>query len=367
MSVVDFDEHKVTTMTIIMPLLGEIDLAKVFPLLEITRIELKQNRRRTKKYKIPFCGIPGAILSARFEGFVRGIIKSTSTNSFLNAITIDISTEEKNVNIKLSKSKIQMCGATSIELARMAAKYILEHLYAIQEKLEYMASNIEHRNECIEWLKSVSKGQEMLDEEGTPCHELITIKKIEEIPDVIDKEIALFLIKMSADFIKYEDYCCKLDWICGIKSIIQKPLEVIDAVKVMVNFNYDLGFNVSRLALIHKINGLNGFTARFRNTADHNVTIELPYEIPKDMKIIRRKDRVPCHTFLVYRSGLVTQSGPNEELMKPAYKLFNATMNSIRSEISRPGLRKIKYKPSPILRMKMADYYNLYYENIMET
>ena len=371
MSVVDFDEHKVTTMTIIMPLQGEVNLDKVFPLLEITRIELKQNRRQTKKYKIPFCGIPGAILSARFKGTIRGIIKSTQTRCFLNAITIDISTEEKNVNIKLSKSKIQMCGATSVGLARKAASYIIDKLYTIQDEIDYINANSVEADRVCDWLKSVSKGEPIVSsddeveeesegeseseiDESEACqitkdkyHYLVTIKKIEEIPDGIDKRIAQFLIKLSSDFLRYEDYCCQLNWIRTLNKVIEKPLEVIDIIKVMVNFNYDLGFYLSRLALAEKINGVNGFTARYENTIDHSVTIELPYDVPEGMKITRRKDRVPCHTFLVYRSGLVTQSGPNEELMRPAYNLFNSTINSIRNEISRPGVRKLRYKPSP--------------------
>lgn len=363
MSIVEFENHKVTTMTIIMPLRGEVDLDKVFPLLEITRIELKPNRRQTKKFKIPFCGLPGAILSARFKNCIRGIIKSVQTRCFLNAITIDISTDEKNVNIKLSKSKIQMCGATSVQLARRAATYVIDKLYEIQDQLDYINQNPEAADQVCDWLRTVSKGpvlpwdedddvdESSSDEETGPreYHELMTIKQVEEIPETIDQRIALFLIKQSSDFIRYEDYCCQLEWIRSLGQVIEKPLEIADIIKVMVNFNYDLGFYVSRLALAERINGLNGFTARYENTIDHNVTIELPYEIPEGMKITRRKDRVPCHTFLVYRSGLVTQSGPNEELMKPAYILFNETINSIRSEISRPGVRKLKYKPSPKL------------------
>ena len=417
MSVVDFDEHKVTTMTIIMPLKGEVDLNKIFPLLEITRIELKPTRRQTKKFKIPFCGLPGAILSARYKGCIRGIIKSTQTRCFLNAITIDISTEEKNVNIKLSKSKIQMCGATSVGLARKAANYVIAKLYGIQDELDYINSHSDEADAVCNWLKLVCKGVG-LDQDGNPiqqswsdfrvengnqvsekepqetdqpqekepqpqqkepdqpqdvqqetaqpqpqqftfdpsfsyqtqtpsAYELKTIKTIEEIPEHLDQRIALFLIKLSSDFAIYEDYCHQLEWVRSLNKVIEKPLEILDIVKVMVNFNYDLGFFVNRLALAERINGVNGFTALYKNTADHNVTIELPYTVPDGMKIIRRKDRVPCHTFLVYRSGLVTQSGPNEELMRPAYNLFNATINSFRSEISRPGVRKLKYKPSP--------------------
>lgn len=352
MSIIDFDYLKVTTMTVVMPLKGHVDLGTVFPLLEITRLDLPTPKRQTHKYKIPFCGIPGAILSAKYSNITRGIVKSQSKGYFRNSITIDMSTSEKNVNLKLSRNKIQMCGATSVELAMEAGSLIIAELYKIQDTLDYMGENPELTDAAISWLKTATKGNEAQLPPGyigADQKEPINIHLLhipDEISPTVDERITMFLIKQAPDFMFHEDYVAQLDWVKSLKTVINKPLEVIEVQKVMVNFNYDLGFDVNRWELYRHINGRNGFKARYDNTVDHSVTIELPYEVPAHMRITRRKDKIPCHIFIVYKSGLVTQSGPNEELMRTAYNLFNSTINEIRSLIIKEGIkRKLKIVP----------------------
>jgi hypothetical protein len=87
----------------------------------------------------------------------------------------------------------------------------------------------------------------------------------------------------------------------------------------MVNFNYSLGSGINRFQLKQYVNGTEGFYAHFDNSTEHYVTIELPYESIKEKK---RQNKIPCHSFLVYKSGLVTQSGPDEGLMKQALTKF---------------------------------------------
>ncbi len=363
MSVIDFDHLNVTTMTVIVPFSGEVELDLVFPLLEITRIDLPPTKRQTQKFKIPHCAKPGAILSARYKGTTRGIVKSQSTRYFLNAITLDISTIEKNVSIKLSKSKMHICGSTSTEQSREASQHVLNQLTYIQNMLNYINEDEERTKTTVEWLFSATRGSIKLTQ--TTYHEnsqdqprfMITheLKQpdIDNIPTNVDTKIVKFLINQMNYFIYYEDFCMQVNWITQLKTIVTADLKIIDILKVMVNFNYDLGFDINRWALANHINGVNGFTARYENTFDHSVTIELPYEIPEGMKVSRRKDRVPCHTFLVYKSGLVTQSGPNEELMRSAYNLFNSTINSIRHLIVKPGgTRKLKYYASNSTKVK---------------
>jgi hypothetical protein len=96
-------------------------------------------------------------------------------------------------------------------------------------------------------------------------------------------------------------------------------LEIDWISKAMVNFNYSLGSGINRFQLKQYVNGTNGFYAHFDNSTEHYVTIELPYESTKEKK---RQNKIPCHSFLVYKSGLVTQSGPDEVLMKQALCKF---------------------------------------------
>ena len=102
---------KVTTMTLIFQLDCKIDLNKIFFLIPITKIpyELVSNARI--RYKIPHYEKPGSILSMRYRGMTRGILRSTSGKHFKNSITLDLSLKEKNVNIKLCNSKTRQMGS----------------------------------------------------------------------------------------------------------------------------------------------------------------------------------------------------------------------------------------------------------------
>lgn len=103
-----FESLKITTITLIISLSGYVFLDEAFALLPITRIELPPSKRVTQKFKIPHCKIPGSILSLRYNGYTKGIIRTVSKKAFKNSITCDISTREKNVSLKLSRTKMQM-------------------------------------------------------------------------------------------------------------------------------------------------------------------------------------------------------------------------------------------------------------------
>jgi hypothetical protein len=91
---------------------------------------------------------------------------------------------------------------------------------------------------------------------------------------------------------------------------------------------------------------MNGFSARFESDTDHNVTVEIPYEIPKDSIIVKKKGKTPCHTFMIYRSGKVTLSGPREDMMADVFYRFYETVMSLRPEIEVPNvvLTKKQYR-----------------------
>lgn len=383
-------------MTLVIPLIGSINLDAAFGLLRITRIHLPQPKRQSQKYKIPHCTEPGAILSLRYKGDTRGIIRSTSSSHFKNSITIDIATKLKNVSIKLSSTKIQMCGASSVEQGIEGSNYIIKQLLEIQDMLDRIQENPERAKATADWIKENTKGpatsrfvnvtssdgkvEHRIETDhivqhpfGVPLPHLTTVpntnsatiiypdqdltnapsKHAHQYPENVDPQIADFLLRQIFDHIYYGDYCLELDWILSLKTVTTRPLEVQQVHKAMVNYNYDLGFSVRRYELVRQINGRNGFFARYNNSIEHNVTIELPYEVPEQHKAMRKKNKNPCHIFLVYMSGLVTQSGPGEELMRDAYYRFNETINSIRHLIFKDELpRTLKYKPTWVMEAR---------------
>jgi len=441
MSIIDFDCLKVTTMTVIVKLEGNVIIENVFPLLAITRLNLPTPIRPTKKFKIPYCQVPGAILSAKFKNITRGIVKSKDKKSFLNSVTIDICTSEKNINAKLSGNKIHMCGPNSEGLAVETANHLIKHLTDLQNDLDYINSNVENRDKNIEWLKNITKGKEYIvdsetqeivkldsndiiqddfiirngvtltkeknilfekwntgdhvddnnvicnanrepyilidkngkkeqavlnvnffvkvehidniltykfrDAQGNPIYiskqDVIKVIKVNniEIPDSypnkysddIDARIVNFYIKYTSDFAYHHVFCQFLDNVKNITDVITKNLKIDSVDMAMINYSYSLGMSVDRWALVNSINGKNGFSARYCNSTDHSVTISLPYEIDQTSDTVRRKNKLPRHTFMVHKSGIVTQSGPNIDLMRGAYYRFMMTIVQIRPQI----------------------------------
>ena len=449
-------------MTVIVKLTGNAIIESAFPLLHITRLDLPPPLRPTKKYKIPYCGRPGAILSAKFRDVTRGIVKSKAKRSFLNSITIDICTSRKNINAKLSGSIIQMCGPDSEPLARETAQHIIDHMLSLQQELDYINHDKEIQNATIEWLKQNSVGKDYIidtetqeiiemgegetiqegiivqangqprlkeveklfdgwhegdmvtedkivrnkegepyiiiipkkcekqvavlnrnffirtetegrdrlvyhyigsDEEPikilvkTPIH-VMEVKSIsipteypDNYPEHIDPVIANFYVKYAPDFAYHHVYCQFLDSVKDIETVASEDLAIEAVNMAMVNYSYSLGMSVDRWALANYINGMHGFTARYINATDHSVTISLPYEEEENENTTRRRNKKPRHTFMVHKSGIVTQSGRNIPLMRKAYYLFMATLGQIRHLIVQENKPfNLKYRPVSLAR-----------------
>ena len=339
-----FEELNITTMTLCMSLTNGVNTELAFHFLPITRIAIQQTRE-SSKCKLPHCKIPGAILSMRHRGKVRGVIRS-KTDPFKNAVTIDVSTMKKNISLKLSSFSIQMCGASSRDDGIEAATHVINHLKRIQYVLNKIQENIPGALDAIEWVKENTRGPvvekpywelrqfsnvDLRIYMPIPDHSIIKPQIL--IPENLDKEVTMFILSMTDDFIFHSDMCRKLDFIPNVHTIIDEPLELKHVDEAMVNYNYSLGFEVDRANLNQLIDGQNGFISRYNNALANSVTIELPYEPPAGTAIRRRKNKIPHHTFLVYRSGSVTQSGPGGTLMRDAYYLFMNTISILQPYI----------------------------------
>jgi hypothetical protein len=388
----EYKNLRVTTMTLIFGLKCKIDLNTIFYLLPITRISYTPSSKARTRYKIPHYEVPGSILSMRYRGQTRGILKTTSGTHFKNSITIDISLKEKNVNIKLTGSKMQMCGAKSVDQGIDGANEILSKIDKISDLIKRINKNLVVKNNTINLLKKniqdsekiwyltnhqgyipnklaniifsdlqfqidiLEKDISVLDEIASNykhyCNDTIKHDDIynwlknslklttkleykyptEEEFSEIDKEYLDFLMLDFQDYQSKHQYFEKIDFISSINDdLYEGELEIESISKAMVNFNYSLGDEIDRFQLKKYINGRDGFFAHFDNSTEHYVTIELPYHVEREQK--KRKNKKPCHSFLVYQSGLVTQSGPDEELMKDAYKQFISIFNEIRENV----------------------------------
>jgi hypothetical protein len=169
MSIVNFENIKITTMTVVVNLRGNVVIESAFSLLPITRLDLPKNAITTKKFKIPWPGPDhaGKIFSSKFAGVTRGLIKTNKPKSFRNSIGIDICTSVKNISAKLSKNKVHMCGPNSEALAIETVQHIINHLKRIQTELDFINERPAERDEVIKWLLKDTKGEQFVINEET--------------------------------------------------------------------------------------------------------------------------------------------------------------------------------------------------------
>lgn len=428
-------------MTLLSPLPdGSINLAAAYGTLPITRIEMPTVRRSIAKCKIPRVQIPGAIISMRYNNCTRGIIRSTKPKQFRNAITIDLGTSFKNINIKISSKNLQICGAVSSAHGREAIDWIVHHLEKIQKRLVYLREHSEDVAKVVEWMDTKLVGnpiivpnprcpncsdvyehhdfhfnpdcsgcQEFLDQHpftrclggehfwipdtSIPMPELETFKcrfcrnfsksnrkmrpasaewlasmnewlgkhqsenanhyqlqvhhelVSQTPPPDFDPEIVNFFMCLCPEYTIHENLMTHVKWITSLETVYTGNLEFPSITKAMVNYNYNLNFGIDRKKLSQMMNRRDGFFARFNPFIGNMVTIELPYEDDSTYRSKRRKNEHRCHTFLVYESGRVTQSGPNEDLMREAYIRFMNHIWELYPLISKPPeIRKIVIK-----------------------
>lgn len=345
LDITPYEELKTTTMTLVIVFDGVVNPILAFHLPPVTRVVL-DTQRKTSKCKLPLCS-PGSIISIRHKGNIRGIIRSDA-HPFKNAVSMDISTTEKNIGLKLSPSKIHICGASSEENALEAVEHVFEHLRTVQSHINKLSDPIV-KAQTIEWIKDATKGEECQKEEIEYISGNITlvvhhfktdnlISTPEVIPDNLDKELVSYLLTLTNDFLYYSDLVKKLDFMCSITvPVFSGPLKVKRLEIAMKNYNYSLGFDINRSSLNKLIDGKNGFISRYNNALSVHVTVELPYVADTTMSIKRRKNKIPHHTFLIYRSGSVTQSGPGGKIMEDTYYLFMKTIAAYKNSVEYKG------------------------------
>lgn len=335
-----FEDLKVTTTTLILKLHGQVDPFSAFHVLPITRINLPI-KRNSIKCKLPYCEVPGAILSMKHMGSVRGVIRSVK-KSFKNSVTIDISTSKKNISVKLCEFGMHICGAKSKEDGTEAAELIIKHLKRTQMYLNKMAENKNLTLETIQWLKENTLGipveRESYENVGSlrvrrvkEDHTIIRPEKL--VPSHFNYEVTSFLFSLCDDFIYHSDLCIKLGLMPTLTQIISKKLEIASIDAAMVNYNFKLGFIIDRERLDRFIDGKNGFVSRYNNENATCVTVEFPYEPEENSNIKRKKYTIPKYSFMNYKSGSVTYSANDSKLAEQVYYLFMQTIAEIRPYI----------------------------------
>jgi hypothetical protein len=152
-----FEDLNCCTMTVIVTYdVSTLNLPGIFSIMNVTKEKIPKGMELQKKQnKIvlpPELNIPGEIISMRFNGQTRGIVRSLSKKKFLHAIIIDIGWPGKIVSFKLSRGIIEFTGVTNYETAKNVANLVLSYINSDQEKIMYLRKNILLAKDIAEYI-----------------------------------------------------------------------------------------------------------------------------------------------------------------------------------------------------------------------
>lgn len=363
--VVSIDRLPITTMTSLATLTHSIDISTVFKLLPlISREEFdiafeaqKGNPKIASLDKLPHCS-PGSIIDVRDQKGHRGW-HPKPTKPFKNTFTFDYSTDTKNISVKITPISIHTCGVKSMSEEIKNVDSILE----VINRAVIFQRNMIHYEDEFDRVIQMTKGEKIeckVTSASCSGNDVIIIEDIKDDHEIVFppkdslNEVERYLVSLCYDFKFHSQLVSYLDELLQLKPVLVKRLELPSGVEnaesideeenedeilkcvmteeVMVNYNYSLGFSINRTKLALLIDGEKGFVARFINTIDNRVSIELPYAPPKITFVKRKPNKVSHHTFLVYRTGSVTQSSPGREAAN-AYHMFMSFINSVKDMI----------------------------------
>lgn len=187
-----------------------------------------------------------------------------------------------------------------------------------QEIFNYQDIDINDLNKLIDFLEIEVINQTKLLHHDLKCknnksEEEVKSQQVEQIENNNDKDLSgdsLESVKSDQDYNQEHNLC----HFCSY-SYNSDQLVCLSKKKIINNYNFELGNKINRSAIRDFFNDNDGFFATFDPTISHIARIEHSYESDK----VKNKNRI---TIMIYRSGKVTLSGPNEEIMEPIYNKF---------------------------------------------
>ena len=131
-----------------------------------------------------------------------------------------------------------------------------------------------------------------------------------------------------SDYTYYEDWLKEAEWLRQCNNVYEYKPHVGSFPTAMTNFNFGLGFSIKRTEMAQLFDKHTDFTGDFDNMRNQNVKIELPYYSNDDS--ICRKNKSSSVIFIVYKTGKVTLTGPNEKVNMLAFYEFVRYIKEIR-------------------------------------
>lgn len=235
----------------------------------------------------------GDIILVKFGDYSKGILPYNK-RPFRNSITLSVVFKKKLISIKIFRNKLQICGVNSDEAISFSIQKILKHISNIQKlRLEINPYTLSFINNF--------KAQK--DEN--------VFQKMKQMKNVITGNDISYTVN-----------------------------------KVMINYKYDLQYNISKLKVL-KI--FQGFSENYAIIPENNIKYRflVSYQNASDFSVYivcrDKQGEFICYT-TVYKSGLITQSGKDQKKMNNVLREILEIFENNKKEIFLNTKRKVIYK-----------------------
>jgi hypothetical protein len=318
-----------STITMISLLKGFVEISAAYDLLCLIYPENPDGTRfvhPTKtRNKIPYFGVPNSIVCIKYKGAVRGIRQNEGQMN--NVVSIDLQCCNKNINLKLARTKIQLTGASSEEMGNEAFKVLCAHLNMIQGHLDYK--------------NSLSKEVQEATLEFFTNKEEINSEDFGILPENVDRRLSMFLYMYKSEFDNYSHFIEKIRKVVTTETICSKDVQPIASRISNSVYNYTLGTEISLIKMANHLYA-KGFSVslhtwncpylnvsipilREKTQASHTPgshsssssdesisTIKTSFtegEVSEAMGELEN-DKIKVHRFIIYRGGSTKQTSP---------------------------------------------------------
>lgn len=358
----------VTTITLIIQIEGFFNTGLVYGLLPISKVELtpknKRKKTRVRASEVVKDAEEGSIVSVRYLREVRGLRRSAQSPAFLNSITIDVFIEGRIVSVKLSCDLVQLCGATSRGQGAHAVEYLLAMIAQIQKLVAWKNANKESADVAFDrvardaqkWFgdgadksslpasgpaiayspeqpasvasNSPPWGAAATDLVPKTWAEWSSIKMLSREPDA--QLLYEFLSCRYEQLASFEVFVQDLDWFRKLSFVADSELAIMQvgqtpAVDVsMLNRKFVLGRRIDLFdfkCYIHQRKDCK-FFAHYDAACEKFLIVECKGTVP--FGNFHRRSDTYFHTFMVYPSGVITQSGLGDDEMEQVSRDFIA-------------------------------------------
>jgi len=306
----DIDVSTITVISVSNIIINLNNLYKYLPITDYVMIPKKRGRKKKVQYVNPNIDIPvGSIIFIKYKNFNRGVIlkKSKSkdkTNYFLNSVTVGVMLEnEKIINIKItSNGKFQITGCKLDKHVISCITYLFHHIVYTQE----------YFNEKI---------YELNADEINPKFIFNTVMRNKDFKIDFDINIQKLdeIIYTQEDFISLYENDSKSTCINIKYPLNKKYYDTLDCI------TFDI--NSLKNFIPFKIKSNKFFINYKPELTKVDFNDYLKYETVNKYKQCK-KVKEKFHTFLVFQSGAVLQSGCGPEMEEIYNKFINMIVNN---------------------------------------